>query len=581
MNILDIQLDICKYKAGGLFDSYSLLSSLLPKGSKRRKIVKKLVFDIKELFTRNKDIRCEVQQEDLDYQPKFSIIMPVYNVEKKYLKQAIDSVLNQTYDNWELCIVDDASTRKYIKPILQHYSNRDKRIKVIFSETNRYIAGASNLALKIATGDFISFLDNDDILCSNALYECAKFINEIGKDEVDLLYSDNYVIDEYGRIINNMIKPKWSPEYYLTTNYIVHFCVYSKRIMQILKQLNESEQFKAVQDIEIKARLMQYTDKIKSIPKSLYKWRTVPGSTSTTIYAKNYMEENSIRVFQSILENYYGYSEAKIIMPESAKRLGIGFFKVEFNFIFKPCIIIIYVNLLLDINIELLSNLQKLAKRLPLKILVVYKYTDIEREGSEYIEYVKNHDILERLSNEEAEYLIILNSELTDISEESFKDLIGYLELTQKIGAVGGKLLSSDKRIQGGAYLFMNELQIQNSGSSSEASLFSLLAHNCSAVTGGLMATRKEFFIRFGGFDVESFGVFADADYCLKLRKEGLRIVYNPNAYAITRNTYVDYLVFSRIKEEYRKLKNKYPEIWGNDPYYSSQYSQDIQYLVR
>ena len=235
------------------------------------------------------------------YQPKISIIVPVYNTDERWLGLCIESVMNQTYDNWELCIGDGGSITPRVKEILKEYAEKDNRIKVKFLLENKGIAGNTNDALALATGEFVGFLDHDDMLTPNALYEVAKAINE--KPDVNFIYSDEIRMDGKGKVINIAFRPDFSEYYYLSHPYIVHLTVFRKSLIDKIGGLNRGD-FNAnvSQDVDLILRVISDTEaeKIVHIPKPLYKWRIV-GQSAGHIY-KNRVHEFSKKAIMMFLK---------------------------------------------------------------------------------------------------------------------------------------------------------------------------------------------------------------------------------------------------------------------------------------
>ena len=163
--------------------------------------------------------------------PVIAVIMPVYNVPEIYLRKAIDSVLNQIYPHWELCIADDKSTAPHVRPLLEEYAKKDARIKVVFREANGHISAASNSALELATGEFIATLDNDDELTEHALFEVARAV--VANPALDFIYSDEDKIDMTGRHVEPFFKPDWSPEYFLACMYTCHLSAYRAALVRM------------------------------------------------------------------------------------------------------------------------------------------------------------------------------------------------------------------------------------------------------------------------------------------------------------------------------------------------------------
>ena len=181
-----------------------------------------------------------------DYQPTISVLVPVYNVEEKWLRKCVDSVINQIYPNWELCLSDDASTMPHVKEVLSQYEALDNRIKVAYREENGHICHATNTALELATGEFISLLDNDDELAIHALFEVVKTLNQ--NPELDMIYSDENKIDVQGNRLEPTFKPDWSPDMLLGTNYINHLGTYRRSIMNDIKGFRPG--YEGAQDYE-------------------------------------------------------------------------------------------------------------------------------------------------------------------------------------------------------------------------------------------------------------------------------------------------------------------------------------------
>ncbi|HWQ96370.1 MAG TPA: glycosyltransferase, partial [Candidatus Methylomirabilis sp.] len=224
--------------------------------------------------------------KDFKYNPKISIVIPVWNTYKKFLELAIESVLKQTYDNWELCIADGGSTNPDVKTILKKYIAKDPRIKVTFLSKNRGIALNSNEAISLATGEFIGLLDHDDELSPFALYEVVKWLNE--HPDADLIYSDEDRLSPEGYRIDPFFKPDWSLPMFLSTNYICHFLVYRHSLLQKVSGFREG--FDGSQDYDLALRAVEKTseEKIYHIPRVLYHWRITPLSSSSGREAKPY-----------------------------------------------------------------------------------------------------------------------------------------------------------------------------------------------------------------------------------------------------------------------------------------------------
>ncbi len=229
--------------------------------------------------------------------PRFSIVMPVYGVDPRWLENAIESVRRQTASDWELCAVDDASTFGEIREVLEGYVREDGRIHAEFLDRNRGIALASNRALEMATGEFVAFLDDDDELHPRCLEEVARFID--GHPDVDVIYTDEDKIDLEGNHSGAVIKPDWSPDLLLTHNYLCHLVVCRRRLIEKVGRFRAG--FDGSQDYDLLLRITELTDRIGHIPKVLYHWRAVPGSAAAAVDAKPYAFERSKRALREAM----------------------------------------------------------------------------------------------------------------------------------------------------------------------------------------------------------------------------------------------------------------------------------------
>ena len=234
--------------------------------------------------------KCINEKKELKYKPLISIVIPVYNVKREYLEECIDSVLNQTYDNFEICIADDCSTNEETVNTLKEYEKRDKRIKVVYRKTNGHISEATNSAIEIASGEFIGLLDNDDILDEYALYEVVLKLNE--NKDLDMIYTDEDKLNSNGEYSYPNFKPDWSPDTFNSSNYICHFTVLRKSIVNKIGGFRS--EYNGSQDYDLFLRFTEQTNKICHIPRILYHWRVIEGSTAAAGSNKNYAYEAGI-----------------------------------------------------------------------------------------------------------------------------------------------------------------------------------------------------------------------------------------------------------------------------------------------
>jgi len=259
---------------------------------KYQKQVRKNRLNEKKIKTLEKEIAS------FEFQPKISIVMPVYNVEQKWLEEAIGSVFLQVYQNWELCIADDASPSPHIKEVLDPFKDRDDRVKIKYLETNQGISGASNEALSLATGQYTALLDHDDVLSQDSLFEIVKLLNT--HPEAELIYTDEDKLSMGGLHLRPVFKPDWDPDLFLTYNYICHLVVCKRELVERSGRFRPG--FEGSQDYDLLLRLTEFTDKIFHIPKVLYHWRMIPGSAAFVVDAKSKAFERAKRALEEALQ---------------------------------------------------------------------------------------------------------------------------------------------------------------------------------------------------------------------------------------------------------------------------------------
>lgn len=246
-----------------------------------------------------KDIAAmEKEVESFGFKPLVSVVMTVYNIDREWLERAIESVLAQVYGNWELCVVDDASPKPHIKEVLRKYAGMDKRVKVKFLEENLGMSGASNEALALASGEYLAFLDHDDELSRDSLYEVVKLLNR--ESGAGVIFSDEDKLTLDGKRLRPVYKPGWDPELFLTYNYLCHLVVCRRDL--VMKVGGFRRGFEGAQDYDLLLRVMEVTDRVFHIPKVLYHWRMVPGSAAFVVDAKKGAFEKSKQALRDAME---------------------------------------------------------------------------------------------------------------------------------------------------------------------------------------------------------------------------------------------------------------------------------------
>ncbi|MGA9770103.1 MAG: glycosyltransferase family 2 protein [Blastocatellia bacterium] len=470
------------------------------------------------------------------YKPTISIILPVYNTRAEYLRKALDSVLDQYYSNWELCVADDASSAPHVRQILSEYSTKDDRIKVIYSEINGGIAKASNRALKLASGEFIGLLDHDDQLTPDALYEVAATLQEA---EADLIYTDEDRLDSTGMRVEPAFKPAWSPDLLLSCMYMAHFCVYRKSIVDRLGGFRKG--FDGSQDYDLALRFTEESSRIAHIPRILYHWRKVPASASSLPEAKASVTEAGRRALTDALDR-------RNIKGEVESERFFGFYRVRrrVSGSEKVSIIIPTRDGFENLRRSVLS-IESKTDYSNYEIIIV----DNGSRKAAMLDYLKRsphrvirHDggfSFSRLNNLAAreargDYLLFLNDDTEVISNEWLRAMIEQAARPE-VGAVGAKLLYRDARLQHAGIILgvrgaAGHAHRYIDGFSGRGYLnYPNVIRNYSAVTAACLMTRRELFDKAGGFDEQSLAVsYNDVDYCLRLRAQKYLIVFTPYA---------------------------------------------------
>ena len=470
--------------------------------------------------------------------PRISVIMPVYNSNPKFLDDAIRSVVNQVYGNWELCIVDDASTGDEVRNTLSRWQGGDARIRITRRESNGNISIATNDAARLATGDFLAFLDHDDLLTPDAIGEVA--LASATNPDTDLFYSDDDKIDQHGNRFAPQFKPDWSPELLLSYMYVSHLVVVRRSLFECLGGMRAG--FEGSQDYDFVLRAYERAHNVIHLPYILYHWRAVPGSTATSGNAKPLSFEAGRRAVEDSLARRGVH--VPVVQADWALAEGLGIFRPVFKDAGPSVTVIIPTKNQWRILDRCLQSLKKTTYA-NWTVLVVdnnsdddecirylnsleCKVTCISNPGPSFSFAYVNNRAAEQV---DTDYVLFLNNDTEVISPDWLSMMIGYAQI-DGVGAVGAKLLYPDQRIQhagivhglydGLAGPAFKLLPSWHYGYLARARV----AQNSGAVTAACMLTRKELFLKLGGFDETDFAVaYNDVDYCYRLTDSGYRCV--------------------------------------------------------
>jgi GT2 family glycosyltransferase len=520
-------------------------------------------------------LRREIQR--LVNPPLISVLVPVFKPPMAYLRKCIASVRNQLYPNWELCLCDDGSGNPLVAAYLRGLAKADRRVKVRINPENRGISAATNDAFDLSSGDFVTFLDQDDELDSHMLAEVALSLASVS--DADLVYCDEDKLDEQGRRFAPYFKPDWSPDLLTSHAYMTHGLVVRRALVESVGRLRS--EFDGSQDYDLILRATERARAIPHIPKVLYHWRTIEGSTAKDELAKPWAHEAARAALQSALDRRGEEATAEV-----------GFFRWAFRVRRK-----IRENPLVSIVIPFRDGADLLARcieslrarsgyenweavlvdnrswepetRALLRQLASDSNCRIVKYDAEFNWSAINNWAV---SQAKGEIILFLNNDMEGVSEGWLSAMVEHAQRPE-VGAVGARLLYPDGRVQhAGVFIGMGAISAHACWfcPPDRNAYFAMdkLVRNYSAVTGACLMLRRSLFEDLGGFDESLSIAYNDIDFCLRLRKRGYLVVYTPFA------TLVHY------ESATRGLATDRPEIkimverWLNvvkqgDPYYN------------
>ncbi|MBQ7410851.1 MAG: glycosyltransferase family 2 protein [Clostridia bacterium] len=524
-----------------------------------------------------------------EYSPKISIVVPMYNTNEIFFKELVESLENQTYSNWELCLADGSETQN--ESLKQYYENNEK-IKYKFLNENKGISENTNAAIDIATGEYIGFLDHDDLLSKDALYEVVKIINENSDNE--FIYSDEDKIDQTGERFEPYFKPDYSPETLECNNYITHFVVVKKELIENVGKFNS--EFNGAQDFDFVLRATYSAKNVAHISKILYHWRVHRDSTANVADAKPYAYEAGIKATEAHIKRTgrKGTAENGQDVP--------GIYKIKYEIQGNPKVSILIPN---KDNVNLLKNcidsILKLTTYKNYEIVVIENNSEKKETLEYYNEISKNEKIriinsgikefnYSRIinfcvKNVTGEFVLQLNNDTKVLTPDWLELMIGYAQ-NKEIGAVGARLYYEDKTIQHAGIIvglsgiagnmLVNLPYGKHAYFGREAA-----TRNVAAVTGACLLCRRELYEEVGFMDEEKFKVaFNDVDFCLKLLEKGYRNIYNPYVELIhyeSKSRGYEYTKEQeeRFNKEAENFKSKWKKYIDYDPYYNINFTRD------
>lgn len=540
---------------------------------------------------RREEIQTRLQA--LKRKPVFSIVVPTYNSDERYLREMIESVRKQIYPHWELCIADDASTDAKVKEVLEDACALDERIKVCFRDENGHISMASNSALELASGDFVALLDHDDVLPEHALFMVAQYVNL--HPDARMFYSDEDKLTPDGARTMPYFKSDWNPQLFLTQNMFSHLGVFETALIREAGSFRKG--FEGSQDYDLALRCVELAghDKVVHIPHVLYHWRISPGSTAASVSEKPYALVAAIRAIEEHLQRsgieatveqpydqlptlriWYALPrptpKVSIIIPT---RDGVELLRQCIESVAQKTIYPDYEVIVVDngsVKEETLRYFAEIGKKPNVRIL---------RNDSPFnFSALNNH----AAAVASGAYLCLLNNDIEVISPDWLDEMVGIASQPGN-GAVGAALWYPNDTLQHGGVLLglggvaghmHNKMKRGNFGYFGRAAA----TQNLSAVTAACLVVRKSIYNEVGGLDERLAVAFNDVDFCLRVREAGYRNVWTPHAQlyhheSATRGSDMDPDKYDRFVKEVRWMENRWEGNLEQDPAYNPNLSLD------
>ena len=474
-----------------------------------------------------------------NYGPKISIIVPAYKTPEAFLRQMMDSLLAQTYANWELCIANASPEDASMEYVLKEYAKKDSRILWKKLEENKGIAENTNEAFAMATGEFAGLLDHDDLLAPNALYEVAKVLET--EPDIDVLYTDEDKVrgDEVLEHFQPHLKPDFNIDLLRSNNYICHFFVVRKSLLE--KTGGFRREYDGAQDYDFIFRCTQAAGKIHHIPEILYHWRTHQSSTADNPESKLYAFEAGKKAIEENLRQ-------NGLIGEVSHTKDYGFYRVKYPVQGEPLVSIIIPNK--DAKEDLEKCIQSILEKSSYtnyEILIVENNSTGEEIFSYYKELSENSRIrLLRWKREfnysainnygakkaKGDYLLFLNNDTEVISPDWIEEMLGFCQRPDT-GIVGARLYFGNNTVQhagtvigigGIAGHMFTDMPRERSGYMHKAAII----QDLSAVTAACMMVRRQVFDEVQGFEEQLSVAFNDVDFCLRVREKQYLVVYDP-----------------------------------------------------
>lgn len=539
---------------------------------------------------------------------KFSILMPLYNTPEKFLRQAIESVMDQTYEGWELCLADGSDEEHaYVEQICREYMEKDKQYlrpssslycRIVYKklQKNEGISGNTNACLSISSGNYIALFDHDDVLHPSVLYEYMKVICEKGADYIycdEATFKGNSTIDD---MITLHFKPDYAPDNLRANNYICHFSAFARRLLDGT-ELFRSE-FDGSQDHDMILRLTARAKCVVHVPKLMYYWRSHAGSVASDISAKSYAIDAAKGAVAAHL-TAQGFKNFELTSTKAFETI----FQIKYEILGNPKVSIVIANK--DHTEDLTRCISSILERSTYDNyeIIVVENNSVSEEIFAYYKKIQenpairvvtyegefNYSKINNLGVSEAagEYVLLLNNDTSVITPDWIEELLMYAQ-RKDVGAVGAKLYYEDRTIQhAGVVLGLGahrtaghshyRVDHRNLGYMGRL----CYAQNVMAVTGACLMMRKSLYQELGGLDEQFAVALNDVDLCVRAWKAGRVNVFTPFAElyhyeSASRGADLSGANAERYEKESARFRERWKELLAQgDPYYNPNFSLD------
>ncbi len=550
---------------------------------------------LKKSYFITKEVRMQQSRKLFETPVTFSIVVPLYNTPIRYLKEMIQSVQEQTYFNWELCLADgsEGKVATLVEQYCREMAQKDNRIRYKKLEKNQGISENTNAALLMATGNYIGLLDHDDVLHPSALYEVMEIIEQ---KQADFIYTDEVTFEKNVKyIVHAHFKPDYGLDSLRANNYICHFSVFKKELLNKVGMFRK--EYDGSQDHDMILRLTKEANQICHIPKILYFWRSHPGSVADNIHVKSYAIDAGIRAVKDSVESYGEHVEV-----ESSKAFP-SIYRLKYKLYEEPLVsIVIPCKDKVDYTKCCVQSILTKSSYANFEILLVDNNSKEKETWEVYQELQKNSKIrvitwkqdfnfssINNFAVKEAkgEILLFLNNDTKVINLSWIEEMLMYAQ-RKDIGVVGAKLYYADDTIQHAGVLIgvgVHRVAGHSHYKQSKENLGYMgrlfYAQNVSAITAACMMVRRNVYEEIGGFDEDFAIAYNDVDFCMRVRKNGYSIIFTPYAELYhyesksrgLEDTKEKQIRFQQEVDLFKKRWKK--ELEKGDPYYNPNFDLD------